>query len=57
MNTYTITTMGGRLLARTPNGEQAYRMAHRIADEGGVYVELHTPSGYVDYVYPSRVLA
>lgn len=57
MNTYTITTMGGRLLVRTPDHEAAYRMAHRIADEGGCYVELHTPSGYVDYVYPSRVLA
>lgn len=57
MSTYDITTMGGRLLVRTPDHEAAYRMAHRIADEGGVYVELHTPSGYVDYVYPSRVLA
>ena len=57
MNTYTITTMGGRLLVRTPDHEAAYRMAHRIANEGGCYVELHTPSGYVDYVYPSRVLA
>ena len=53
MNIYRITTMGGRLLVRTPDHDAAYRMARRIADERGHYVELHTPSGWTEYVYPA----
>ena len=57
MTTYDILSMGGRLLVRTPDGEAAYRMAHRIADERGVYVEVHYPDTTVRYVYPSAVMA
>ena len=52
MSTYDILSMGGRLLCRTPDGEAAYRMAHRIADERHVYVEVHYPDGVTRYVYP-----
>lgn len=56
MTHYTVVTMGGRLLARTHDGDAAYRMAHRIADETDRYVELHYLGGdpHVVYVYPAR---
>ena len=57
MSTYDILSMGGRLLVRTPDGEAAYRMAHRIADERGIYVEVHYPGRPIGYVYPSAVTA
>ena len=59
MTTYELRTMGGRLIARPVSAEAAYRMAHRIADETGIYVELHTlgRDPHVVYVYPARVMA
>lgn len=54
---FDVLSMGGKLLVRTPDGEQAYRMARRIAAERGVYVEVVYPSGHVAYVYPIAVTA
>ncbi len=54
---YRIVSMGGRLLAQTVDHDAAWRMASRIAAEAGRYVELHMPSGHVEYVYPARVMA
>lgn len=54
---FEVKSMGGRLLLRHPNGDFAYRAAHRIADEGNVYVEVVYPSGHVAYVYPVTVMA
>ena len=53
MNTYRVLSMGGRLLAQSQDHHQAYRMAHRIADERGCYVELHTPAGHTYFIYPA----
>ena len=52
MTTYRVLSIGGRLLVQSPDRAAAYRMAQKIADERGYYVEIHG-GPYVDFVYPA----
>ena len=56
MNTYTVLSVGGRLLVQSPDRAAARRMAQTIADQRRYYVELHG-GPVVEFIYPARVSA
>ena len=52
-NTYQVRSRAGRLLLMHVDGAFAYRVAHRIADERGVEVEVIRPDDRRDVVFPA----
>ena len=56
MNTYTVLSVGGRLLAQSPDRAAARRMAQDLANQRRYYVELHG-GPVVEFIHPEWVPA
>jgi hypothetical protein len=56
MNTYTVLSVGGRLLAQSPDRAAARRAAQDLANQCGYWVELHG-GPVVEFIHPARVSA
>ena len=54
MCTYTVLSMGGRLLAPGTDYPTMRRRARELAECRGLYVEFHGPHMPVLYVYPGE---
>ena len=51
-HTYTILSMGGKVLESGPDYMVMRRRARELAECRGVYVEFHQPHAPILYVYP-----